>query len=62
MTGFGIPYGDSAIDGDGYHVVCPVCDRHCYPPEGTERGEDEITKGAALAYADHYEEWHGEGE
>lgn len=58
----GVPYGPSVIDDLGkYGVQCPVCPQTFMEPPGATT-EDEITKGAAALYADHYEKAHHEEE
>ena len=55
----GLPYASAAVDDLGYHVICPECGVRCY---GSGTVEDNITKGAATAYADHYVANHQEVE
>lgn len=55
MTGLGIPYAAAAIDDVtlAYYVTCPECgDTFTAPVDAV--GEDAITKGAGVAYAEHY--------
>jgi hypothetical protein len=50
--GLGLPYASAEFDDSGYHVVCPVCGWKAYPEGG--HNEDDVTKGANLAYAGHF--------
>lgn len=55
--GLGLPYAMAMVDEVGYAVVCPRCGQVCRA-EGTigeATYEDDATKGAARAYALHYE-------
>lgn len=61
----GVPYGPAVIKDGRYGVECPECGRvfhaeqHPRGPGDTRRDwEDEETKGAGLAYAEHYEAVH----
>jgi len=56
LPGFGLPYAASDIDPDDgrYFVRCPVCGETCFAPDDA-RTEDDITKGATTAYAEHFD-------
>jgi uncharacterized Zn finger protein (UPF0148 family) len=56
MKRFGIPYARANDDGS---VTCPICGARCADVnELMETVEDAITKGAHVAYAQHYEREH----
>jgi hypothetical protein len=48
----GIPYAEAGVDGYGYYLACPRCGARC---RGGRLYADDPPKGAAEAYALHYE-------
>lgn len=54
----GLPYAAAIVDEIGYAVVCPVCGEVCRAEGslGEATAEDDATKGAARAYALHFEQ------
>jgi hypothetical protein len=65
MPTIGLPYAEAGVDEDGrYFVICPAtgCGQKFYDQgelDSAEAGaEDRATKGAARAYANHYDAEH----
>ena len=58
-----LPYAPATTDEFGeYAVICPVCRQLCSGSDATElTDEDRVTKGAGIAYAQHYEANHRGG-
>jgi len=48
---FGLPYARAGTDERGYYAECPACGIRCY---GDGETEDEVTKGSAAGYAEHF--------
>lgn len=53
----GLPYAPAVVDQVGYGLVCPACGVVCRAEGsiGEATLEDDVTKGAAITYALHYQ-------